>query len=158
MKIHYVPTVLLLGSALLILLGGVLLLLKGRAVRRTAERFRDRAVSTTATVVSLEAKDLSLGAEPDTRYFPRVSFVPEGATEAVEAQTLTDVPSPPPRVGDPIEVAYDPEHPEHVDVAATEGDVEGAGQTFVVLGSLVLLVALGVAAAWLVLVLVVWTS
>ena len=158
MKIHYVPTVLLLGSAVLILLVAVVLLLKARAVRRTAEGFRSRAVTTTATVVSLEAKDLSFGAEPDTRYFPTVSFVPAGATEPIEAQTLTDVPAPPPRVGDPIEVAYDPEHPEHVDVAVTEGAAEGAGRTFFVLGSLVLLVALGVAAAWLVLVLVVWTS
>lgn len=158
MKIHYVPTVLLLGSAVLILLVGVGLLLKGRAVRRTAARFRSRAVTVTGTVVALEAKDLSFGAEPDTRYFPRVSFVPEGAADAVEAQTLTDVPSPPPRVGDPIEVAYDPERPEHVDVAVTEGTAEGAGRTWFVLASLTLLVALGVAAAWLVLVLVVWTS
>lgn len=157
MKIHYVPTVLLLGCAVLILLVGAGLLLKGRGVRRTAERFRSRAVFVTGTVVALEAKDLSLGAEPDTRYFPRVSFVPEGATDAIEAQTLTDVPSPPPRVGDPIEVAYDPERPEHVDVAATEGAAEGAGRTWLLLGSLVILVALGVAAAWLVLLLVVWT-
>lgn len=158
MKIHYVPTVLLLGSAVLILLVGVALLLKGRAVRRSASIFRSRAVVATATVVALEAKDLSLGAEPDTRYFPRVSFVPDGATDAVEAQTLTDVPAPPPRVGDRIEVAYDPDRPDRVDVAATEGSAEGAGRTWFVLGSLVLLVALGVAAAWLVLVLVVWTS
>ena len=123
-----------------------------RGVPQPCDRRRPRRSS------SLEAKDLSLGAEPDTRYFPRVSFVPEGATVAVEAQTLTDVPSPPPRVGDPIEVAYDPEHPGHVDVLATEGAAEGAGRTFFLLGSLVPLVALGVAAAWLVLVLVVWTS
>ena len=157
MKIHYVPTVLLLGSAVLILVVGVVLLLKGRAVRRTAEGFRSRAVAITATVVSLEAKDLSFGAEPDTRYFPVVTFVPEGATEAVEAQTLTDVPSPPPRVGDSIEVAYDPAHPEHVDAVATAGTAEGAGRTYVVLGSLCALLALGVVAAWLVLLLVVWT-
>ena len=125
-KIHYVPTVLLLGSAVLILLVGVGLLLKGRG--RTAYRRelpRAARSPTTATVVALEAKDLSLGAEPDTRYFPRVSFVPEGATDAVEAQTLTDVPSPPPRVGEQIEVAYDPERPDRVDVAATEGDRRG---------------------------------
>lgn len=158
MKIHYVPTVLLLGSAVLVLLVGAGLLLKARAVRRTAERFRSRAVAATATVVALEAMDLSLGSEPDTRYFPRVRFVPEGAPDAVEAQTLTDVPSPPPRVGDEIEVAYDPQRPDRVDVAATAHDAGGAGRTWAVLGSLAILVALGVAAAWLVLVLVVWTS
>ena len=158
MRIHYVPTVLLLGSAVLILLVGVFLLLKGRGVRRSAESFRSRAVTVTGTVVALEAKDLSLGAEPDTRYFPRVSYTPEGATEAVEALTLTDVPAPPPRVGEQLEVAYDPERPERVDVAVTEGTAEGAGRTWFVLGSLALLVALGVAAAWLVLVFVVWTA
>lgn len=158
MRIHYVPTVLLLGSAVLILLVGIGLLLKGRAVRRTASTFRSRAVAVTATVVALEAKDLSLGAAPDTRYFPRVSFVPEGATDAVEALTLTDVPAPPPRVGEQLEVAYDPERPDRVDVAVTEGVAEGAGRTWFVLGSLTILVALGVAAAWLVLVFVVWTA
>jgi len=157
-KIHYVPTLLLLGSAVLLLLVAAGLFLKGRSVRRTAESFRGRAVTTQATVVALEAKDLSLGAEPDTRYFPRVAFTPAGATEAVEAQTLTDVPSPPPRVGDTVAVAYDPERPDRVDVAATAGAAEGAGRTWFVLGSLVAVLALGVAAAWLVLVLVVWTS
>lgn len=158
MKIHYVPTVLLLGSAVLILLVGAAFFVKGRAVRRTAETFRSRAVTTTATVVSLEAKDLSLGAEPDTRYFPTVTFTPAGASEAVEAQTLTDVPAPPPRVGEEIEIAYDPEHPERVDVAATEGAAEGAGRTWFVLGALTSVIAVGVAAAWLLLVFVVWTS
>ena len=46
MKIHYVPTVLLLGSAVLILLVGAAFFVKGRAVRRSAETFRSRAVRT----------------------------------------------------------------------------------------------------------------
>ena len=158
MRIHYVPTVLLLASAVAVLLVALGLLLRGRSVRRTAEGFRDRAVTTSATVTALEAKDLSLGTEPDTRYFARVSFVPAGAADPVEALTLTDLPTPPPRVGDEIEVAYDPEHPERVDVAATEGRAEGAGRTWFVLASLLGLVAVGIAAAWLVLVFVVWTS
>lgn len=158
MKIHYVPTVLLLGSAVVLLLVAGALLLKGRSVRRTARSFRSRAVPATATVVGLQAKDLSLGAEPDTRYFPQVSFVPAGAAEPVEAQTLTDVPAPTPRVGDQIEIAYDPERPDVVDVAATQDQVEGAGRSWFVLGALVALVAAGVAAAWLMLVIVVWAS
>jgi hypothetical protein len=157
-KIHYVPTALLLGAAAVLLVVAVLLLLKGRAVRRSAESFRSRALPARATVLALEAKDLSLGGEPDTRYFPRIRFVPDGGAEPVEAQTLTDVPAPPPRVGEEIEVAYDPERPERVDVAATADAAEGAGRTWLLLGYGVLLVALGVAAAWLVLVLVVWTS
>ncbi|MBZ5741359.1 DUF3592 domain-containing protein [Nocardioides mangrovi] len=152
------PTVLLLGAAVLVLLVALVLLVKGRSVRRSAASFRDRAVTATATVVGLEAKDLSLGAEPDTRYFPRVSYVPAGAAEPVEAQTLTDVPAPPPRVGDTLEVAYDPEHHDRVDVLATEDRVEGAGRTWFVLASLTALVAVGIAAAWLLLVFIVWTS
>lgn len=158
MKIHFVPTVLLLGSAAVILVVGGLLLLRGRAVRRAAGSFRERAVTTTATVVALEAKDLSLAGNPDTRWFPVVTFVPEGSADPVEAQTLTDVPAPPPRVGEEIEVAYDPQRPRRVDVLATESDVEGAGRTWGLLARLLLLVGLGVAAAWLVLVFVVWTS
>lgn len=158
MKIHYVPTVLLLGSAAVILLLALWLLLRGRAVRRAAAGFEERAVRTTATVVELEAKDLSLSGEPDTRYFPVVRFTPEGAGEPVQAQTLTNVPAPPPRVGEEIEVAYDPRQPERVDVAATERDVEGAGRTWILMATLVALAGVGVAAAWLLLVFVVWTS
>ena len=158
MRIHDVPTALLLGAALVLLLVALALLLRGRAVRRAAASFHGRAVRTTAQVVELEAKDLSLGSNPDTRYFPRVRFTPDGAAAAVETQTLTDVPAPPPRVGADIEVAYDPEQPLRVDVATTEAEVEGAGRTWFLLAALVGLVAVGVAAAWLVLVLVVWTS
>lgn len=156
MKIHYVPTLLLLGSALLILVVAAGLLLKGRAVRRSAQRFRSRAVTVTATVVEIEAKDLALGSAPDTRYFPRVTFVPAGAVEPVEARTLTDVPAPPPRVGETIEVAYDPERPDHVDVAATQDAAEGAGRSWFVLSALVAALAVAVAVAWLVVELIVW--
>jgi hypothetical protein len=158
MRIHYVPTVLLLGIGVVLLLLAAAFFLKGVSVRRAAQEFRNRAVGMTATVVGLAAKDISLGSAPDTRYFPRVRFVPEGAVDPVEVQTLTDVPAPPPRVGDELEVAYDPDRPDRVDVAATEGEVEGAGRTWFVLGALVALVALGVAAAWLLLILIVWTS
>ena len=158
MKIHYVPTVLLVGSSLLILVVGVVLMLKGRAVRSSAEGFLDRGVPVIGEVVELQAKDLSFGREPDTRYFALVRYVPEGATEPIEAVTLTDLPAPPPRVGEKLEVVYDPKRPERVDATATERSAEGAGRTWFVVGALTLLAAVGVAAAWLVLVFVVWTS
>lgn len=158
MRIHYVPTVLLLGSAAVILLLALGLVVKGRAVRRAAAAFDERAVRATATVVELEAKDLSLSGEPDTRWFPVVTFTPVGATEPVQAQTLTDVPAPPPRVGEQLEVAYDPERPDRVDVASTARDAEGAGRTWFLLAKLVAVAGVGVAAAWLLLVFVVWTS
>lgn len=158
MRIHFVPTLLLLGAGVVLLLLAGVLFLKGVSVRRSAERFRSRAIEMTATVVGLEAKDIGLGSEPDTRYFPRVTFVPEGAQEPVEAQTLTDVPSPPPRVGEEIRIAYDPERPERVDAVVTEGNVEGAGRTWNVMATLVLLVALSMPVAWLILSFVVWTA
>lgn len=158
MKIHYVPTVLLLSSTVLIAVVGLVLLLKGRAVRRSATSFLDRAVTVTGTVVELQAKDLSLRAEPDTRYFALVRYLPEGHDEPVEAVTLTQVPDPPPRVGAEIEVAYDPQRPGRVDVVATERGVDGAGRTWLLLGRLVLLLALCVAAGWVFLVFIVWTS
>jgi uncharacterized protein DUF3592 len=158
MRIHTVPTVILLGAGVVLLLVAGALFLKGVGVRRSAERFRSRAVEVTATVVGLEAKDIGLGSEPDTRYFPRVTFVPEGATEPVEAQTLTDIPAPPPRVGEEIRVAYDPDRPDRVDVVVTEGTVEGAGRTWNVMAALVLIVALSMPVAWLILSFVVWTA
>lgn len=158
MRIHTVPTILLLGAGVVFLLLAVVLFLKGMSVRRSAEEFRSRAIEVTATVVGLEAKDIGLGSEPDTRYFPRVRYLPEGAAEPVEAQTLTDVPSPPPRVDEQIRVAYDPERPDRVDVVVTERTAEGAGRTWTVLGVLALVAAVSMPVAWLILSFVIWTA
>ncbi|MGB0100891.1 MAG: DUF3592 domain-containing protein [Nocardioides sp.] len=157
MRIETVPTLLLLGTGVVLLGVAALLYMRGLGIQRASRSFAYRAVEVTATVVSLEAKDISLSREPDTRYFPTVRFVPEGATEAVEAQTLTDVPEPPPRVGEELVVAYDPQRPDRVDVAATQADGEGAGKTWLVLARLVLLLALAMPIAWTILALVVWT-
>lgn len=158
MRIHTLPTALLLGVGVLLLLVALGLLLKGMSVRRTAAGFRERAIETRASVVGIEAKDVSLSGDPDTRYFLRVRYHPNGAAEPVEAQTLTDVPAPPPRVDEEVLVAYDPQHPTRVDVAATESDAEGAGRTWLLLATGALVLALAVGAAWLVLAFIVWTA
>ncbi len=158
MKIHYVPAVLLLGSAVVILLLAGGLLLKGRAVRRSAQRFRSRAVPATATVVGLEAKDLSLGSDPDTRYFPRVSFVPEGATEPVEARPSPTSPHRPLAWVTTSRSRTTLSKPGHVDVASTQDAAEGAGRTWFLLAALVAVVGVGVAAACLLLVVLVGTG
>lgn len=157
MSVHPVPSLLLLGTGAVLLVVAGLLFARGLRQRRLAEGFRDRAVETEAEVVGLEAKDVSLGSSPDTRYFLRVRFTPAQG-ESVEAETLTDAPYPPPRVGDRVAVAYDPEHPRRVDLLATEATAEGAGRTSFLLAWLTLAVALATPAAWLVLVFVVWTS
>lgn len=157
MSIHLLPSVLLLGTGAVLLVVAAVLFARGVRQRRIAEGFRERAVETQAEVVGLEVKDVGLGSSPDTRYFLRVRFAPAGGAP-VEAETLTDAPYPPPRVGDGVAVAYDPEHPARVDLVATERTAEGAGRTSFLLAWLVLGVALATPTAWLVLVLVVWTS
>ena len=157
MTVHPVPSLILLGTGGVLLVLAAVLFARGLRQRRIAEGFRERAVETRAEVVGLEVKDVGLGSSPDTRYFLRVRFAPAGGTP-IEAETLTDAPYPPPRVGDGVAVAYDPEHPERVDLVATERTVEGAGRTSFLLAWLTLAVALATPAAWLVLVLVVWTS
>ena len=54
MKIHYVPTVLLVSSSLLILVVGVVLMLKGRA-SGVPPRASDRGVPVIGEVVELQA-------------------------------------------------------------------------------------------------------
>lgn len=157
MSVHPLPSALLLGSGAVLLVVAAVLFARGVRQRRIAEGFLERAVETEAEVVGIEAKDVALGSEPDTRWFLRVRFTPTGGVP-VEAETLTDAPYPPPRVGDLVSVSYDPEHPRRVDLVATEHTAEGAGRTSFLLAWLTLGVALATPAAWLVLVLVVWTS
>lgn len=157
MSVHPVPTLLLLGTGAVLLVAAAVLFARGLRERRLAEGFRDRAVETDAEVVGLEAKDVGFGSEPDTRYFLRVRFAPAGG-EPIETETLTDAPYPPPRVGEHVAVAYDPEHPGRADLVATESTVEGAGRTSFLLAWLALAVGLATPVAWLVLAVVVWTS
>jgi len=155
--VHPVPSLILLGTGGVLLVLAAVLFARGLRQRRIAEGFRDRAMETEGEVVGLAAKDVGLGTSPDTRYFLRVRFTPADGSP-VEAETLTDAPYPPPRVGDRVAVAYDPEHPRRVDLVATEDTAEGAGRTSFLLAWLTLGAALATPAAWLVLVLVVWTS
>lgn len=157
MSVHPVPSVLLLGTGAVLLVVAAVLFARGVRQRRVAEGFRGRAVEVEAEVVGIEAKDVGIGSAPDTRYFLRVRFTPAGG-EPVETETMTDAPYPPPRVGETVLVAYDPENPRRADLVATERTVEGAGRTSFLLAWLTLAVALATPAAWLVLVLVVWTS
>jgi hypothetical protein len=157
MTVHVVPSVILLGLGAVLLLLAAALLLRGVHQRRLAEGFRERAVGTDAEVVGIEAKDVGIGGEPDTRYFLTVRFTPQGG-EPVQTETLTDAPYPPPRVGESVAVAYDPQRPRRVDLVATARTAEGAGRTSFLLGWLTLSVALATPTAWLVLVFVVWTS
>jgi hypothetical protein len=155
--VHVVPSVVLLGVGAVLLVLAAVLFLRGLGQRRVAAGFRERAVQVRAEVAAIEAKDVSLVGEPDTRYFLTVRFTPAGGPP-VETETLTDAPYPPPRVGDRVAVAYDPQHPDRADLVATAPSAEGAGRTSFVLAWLTLSVALATPTAWLVLVFVIWTS
>ena len=157
MTIHVVPSILLLGTGLVLALVAAGCFLRGLRQRRIAAGFLDRAVPTTAEVVQVEAKDVSFGGEPDTRYYPRVRYVAaDGRT--VEAESMTDSALPPPHVGQTVDVLYDPERPERVDLVRRSNRIDGAGRTSFLMGWLVLSVALATPMAWLVLVLIVWTN
>jgi hypothetical protein len=155
--IHVVPSILLLGLGLVLFVVAAVLFLRGLRQRRIAVGFLDRAVATSAEVVQVEAKDVAFGGEPDTRYYPRVRFaLADGRT--VEAESMTDSAIPPPHVGETVDVLYDPERPERVDLVRRADRIDGVGRTSFLMGWLVLSVALATPMAWLVLVLVVWTS
>jgi hypothetical protein len=155
--VHVVPSILLLGVGVVLAVVAAGLFLRGLRQRRIAAGFLDRAVAATAEVVQVEAKDIAFGSEPDTRYYPRVRFVTaDGRT--VEAESMTDSALPPPRVGEAVDVLYDPERPERVDLVRRADRIDGVGRTSFLMGWLVLSVALATPTAWLVLVLVVWTS
>jgi hypothetical protein len=155
--VHVVPSILLLGVGVVLALVAAGLFLRGLRQRRIAVAFLDRAVASTAEVVEVEAKDVAFGGEPDTRYYPRVRFAAaDGST--VEAESMTDSALPPPHVGEIVEVLYDPVRPERVDLVRRANRIDGVGRTSFLMGWLVLSVALATPMAWLVLVLVVWTS
>nr|WP_281386035.1 DUF3592 domain-containing protein [Nocardioides luti] len=146
-----------MGAGAVFLLGAGLLFLRGLRQRRFAAGFRASAVEVLAEVLSLEAKDVSLTTNPETLYFPVVSFTTaEG--RAVTAECLTGVPAPPPPVGQQVAVRYDPQHPERVEVLDdAEGPVSAALTSFL-LARVLLGLAVAMPLAWLVLVFVVWTS
>ena len=157
MTVHVVPSILLLGVGLVLGVVAAAFFLRGLRQRRLAVGFLDRAVATTAEVLEVNAKDIALGGEPDTRYYPRVRFAAaDGRT--VEAESMTDSALPPPHVGETVDVLYDPDRPERVDLVRRANRTDGVGRTSFLMGWLVLSVALATPMAWLVLVLVVWTS
>lgn len=158
MTVHALPSALLLGSGVVLLLGAALMFLRGVRQRRIVASFRSRAVEVTADVVSLDAKDVSLSSSPETLYFPVVSFTTTTDGVAVTAECLTGVPAPPPRVGERVEVRYDPQHPGRVELVHDGEGTESAALTSFLLARVLLGLAVAMPLAWLVLVFVVWTS
>ncbi len=154
MTVHAGPTIALAVLAGLFLLGAAAMAWRGHGQRRTAARVAARAVSAPAEVVELNAKDVSVGGEPTTLYYPTVRFTPEGG-EPVEAECLTGVEPPPPHAGDPVEVRYDPRRPAHVELAGTD-PTASAGRSSFLVARLLVMVALALPLGWLLLALLIW--
>lgn len=156
MTIHALPSALLLGAGAVLGLVSLVLFLRGLHQRRVAAAFSARAVEAQAEVTGLSAKDVSLATNPDTVYFPVVAFTTADGQQ-IEAECLTGVHPPPPRVGETVTVHYDPQHPSQVEVAGEE-DPATAGLTSFLLARVFLGLAVATPLAWLVLAFVVWTS
>ncbi len=157
MTVHALPSALLLGAGAFLLVASGLLLLRGLRQRRIAASFRARAVETSAEVTALEAKDVSLVSNSETLYFPVVAFTAADGSE-VRVECLTGMVAPPPRVGEQVTVLYDPAHPRRVELAADAQGPVSAALTSFLLARVLLVLALAMPLAWLVLVLVVWSS
>lgn len=154
MTVHAGPTVALAVLAGAFLVAAALMAARGLGQRRTAEQVAQRAVTASAEVLELAAKDVSVRGEPTTLYYPTVRFTPAGG-QRVEAECLTGVLPPPPHAGDLVEVRYDPEQPTHVELADVDA-TDTAGRTSFVVARLLVLVALALPVAWLLLALLVW--
>lgn len=154
MNVQAGPTIVLLAATLALLAGAAAMAARGLRQRRTAVAVAERAVTATATVLELAAKDVGVAGEPTTLYYPTVRFTPEGG-EPVEAECLTGVAPPPPHAGDPVEVRYDPAHPEHVELEGVDPLVSAGRSSFVV-ARLLVAVAVALPVAWLLLALLVW--
>lgn len=154
MTVHAGPTIALAVLAGLFLVAAAAMASRGLGQRRTAEQVAQRAVGATAEVLELSAKDVSVAGDPTTLYYPTVRFTPEGG-EPVEAECLTGVLPPPPHAGDTVEVRYDPQRPERVELADAD-PAASAGRASFVVARVLVSVALALPVAWLLLALLVW--
>lgn len=138
--------VLMLGTAGAALVVSVLLALRGLRERRLAADFGQRAVATTGEVLEARPKDVAVAGEPVTIYFHEVRFeLPDGGT--VTAETMAGTEPPIPRVGERVELRYDPDHPQRVVLDGVDHTL-GAGATALALSRVMLGLALSLPVAW----------
>lgn len=142
----------MLGAAGVALVLSLLLALRGLRERRHAADFGDRAVTTTGEVLEAHPKDVALAGEPVTIYFHEVRYeVPERGT--VTAETMAGTVPPIPRVGDRVELRFDPAHPERVVLDGVDHTL-GAGATALGLARVMLGLAVSLPVAWALIVLI----
>lgn len=142
----------MLGAAGAALVVSILLALRGLRERRLAAEFGGRAVTTTGEVLEARPKDVALAGEPVTIYFHEVRYeVPERGT--LTAETMAGTEPPIPRVGEQVELRYDPRHPERVVLDGVD-HVLGAGATALGLARVMLGLAVSLPVAWALIVLI----
>lgn len=144
--------IVMLGTAGAALVVSVLLALRGARERRLAADFEDRAVATTGEVLEAHPKDVAVAGEPVTIYFHEVRYeVPDRGT--VTAETMAGTEPPIPRVGERVEVRYDPRNPARVVLDGTDHTL-GAGATALALSRVMLGLAVSLPVAWALIVLI----
>lgn len=112
-----VPMLPLLAAGLVAVAAGLYLGVRGRRQRAAASAFTATARTASAEVTDLRLRHQRYNREHDDGFWlPVVRFtLPDG--RVVEAETLTGSMPAPARVGDRVEVRYDPDDPRRVNLA-----------------------------------------
>jgi hypothetical protein len=148
-EITFLP---LLVAAAVAAAAGVYFLTWGARGRRTATAFQRTAVGATAEVTELRLRHQSHNREHDDGYWvPVVRFaLPDG--RVVETETLVGSMPAPARVGETVEVRYDPDDPRRVDLRHGAARSGSLGCLWSALGAGGLLLAAVLLVAWFLLV------
>jgi hypothetical protein len=144
-EIRFLP---LLVAAAVSAAAGVYFLTWGARGRRTAAAFQRTAVGTTAEVTDLRLRHQSHNREHDDGYWvPVVRFaLPDG--RIVETETRVGSMPAPARVGETVEVRYDPDDPRRVDLRHGAARSGSLGCLWSGLGAGALLLAAVLLVAW----------
>lgn len=143
-----VPMLPLLAAGLVAAVAGLYFGYRGRRQRSAAADFGATAVSATAEVTDLRLRHPRYNrAHDDGFWLPVVRFtLPDG--RVVEAETLTGSMPAPARVGERVEVRYDPADPQRVNLARGLAQPGNLGCLMTALGVGLVGVGLVLMAGW----------
>lgn len=146
-----VPMLPLLVAGLVAVAAGLLFGMRGRRQRAEAAAFAATAQSATAEVTDLRLRHQRYHRQHnDGFWLPVVRFtLPDG--RVVEAETMTGSAPAPARVGERVEVRYDPDDPRRVNLARGFAQPGNLGCLTIALGVSLVGVGLLVVAGWFVL-------
>lgn len=146
-----VPMLPLLVSGVIAIAGGVYFLAWGRRQRRAAASFDSDALPAVADVTDLRLRHQTYNQKHDDGFWvPVVRFsLPDG--RVVESETLVGAMPAPAKVGDRVQVRYDPADPQRVNLAAGPAQPGALGCLWTALGVGGVLLGAMLLVAWYVL-------